>query len=262
MLVSVSDSSDTTIYAYDGDGNRISKTADSVTTKYINDVGLPLVQVLMETNESDTVLASYTYGNDLISSHNSSLSTDNYYQYDGLGTTRQMTDATEAVVASYTYDAFGNLISSTGTTTNAYGFTGEQQFGEADNLVFLRARYYDSRVGRFISRDPIGYWFHMDNLYSYCKNNSVNYVDLSGLAWWDPTSWNTTNYCGWTKSGPGSARSKIDACCKTHDECVSPKGDAGSCFQIGRKNVRDCNADLAKCALDLLGSARYIVIAL
>jgi len=60
-----------------------------------------------------------------------------------------------SVTVSYTYDSFGNLIDSTGTSDNTYSFTGEQQFGEADNLVLLRARYYDPRVGRFISRDPI-----------------------------------------------------------------------------------------------------------
>ena len=142
-------------YEYDPDGNRISKTANSVTTKYINDVALPLVQVLMETTDEDTVLATYTYGNDLISSTKYDILNTIYYHYDGLGSVRQLTDDNETVTASYTYDAFGNVIVSTGTTDNTYGFTGEQQFDEADGHVFLRARYYDSRVGRFISRDPI-----------------------------------------------------------------------------------------------------------
>ena len=127
------------------------------------------------------------------------ISSINYYHYDGLGTTRQLTDDTETIVASYTYDAFGNLIASTGATTNAYGFTGEQQFGEADNLVFLRARYYDSRVGRFISRDPIlqpikignnFFWplpSFLDspqelNPYVYCFNNPGNWIDPHGKA--------------------------------------------------------------------------------
>jgi hypothetical protein len=64
----------------------------------------------MEINESDTVLATYTYGNDLISMNRAG--TISYYQYDGLGTTRQLTDSSEAVVASFTYDSFGNLITS------------------------------------------------------------------------------------------------------------------------------------------------------
>jgi len=100
-------------------------------------------------------------------------------------------------MVSYTYDSYGNLIASSGSVDNAYGFTGEQQFGEADNLVFLRARYYDTRVGRFISRDPILTPMHIeDNFtwalpslisqpevlhpYIYCGNNPVNLVDPEG----------------------------------------------------------------------------------
>ena len=179
-LVAINSTLSTINHVYDGDGNRISKTTDGVKTNYINDVGLGLVQVLMETNEAGEVQASYTYGNDLISAHNWTLSTDHYYFYDGLGSVRQLTDDTETVVAEYTYDAFGNVIASSGTTTNTYGFTGEQQFGEADNLVFLRARYYDSSIGRFISRDPIGYWGGI-NIYGYCRNNPVNFMDPRGF---------------------------------------------------------------------------------
>jgi hypothetical protein len=63
---------------------------------------------------------------------------NSYYHYDGLGSTRKMTDSSQAVVASYTYDSFGNLIASSGSITNPYGFTGEQQFGEAAVLRAFR----------------------------------------------------------------------------------------------------------------------------
>jgi RHS repeat-associated protein len=152
LLLSVTESGGTTVYEYDGDGTRLSKTQAGVKTKYINDVALPLVQVLMETNNAGAVQAIYNYGQGLISMNRAGV--NSYYHYDGLGSTRQLTDSSETVVASYTYDGYGNLIASSGSANNAYGFTGEQQFTEADNLVFLRARYYDPRVGRFISKDP------------------------------------------------------------------------------------------------------------
>ncbi|MEN6383988.1 MAG: hypothetical protein ABFD79_02190, partial [Phycisphaerales bacterium] len=79
-------------------------------TKYINDVGMGLTQVLMETDNAGAVQAVYTYGNDLISMYRSGA--NSYYHYDGLGTTRQMTNSSGAVVASYTYDGFGNSVSS------------------------------------------------------------------------------------------------------------------------------------------------------
>jgi RHS repeat-associated protein len=107
----------------------------------------------METNSTGTVQAVYNYGNGLISMKRAGANT--YYNYDGLGSTRQLTNSGGSVAVSYTYDSIGNLIASSGSSANPYGFTGQQQFGEADSLVFLRARYYDPKIGRFISRDPM-----------------------------------------------------------------------------------------------------------
>ena len=82
-------------------------------------------------------------------------------------------------LASYEYDAFGNQKSSTGTwnNSNPIRYCGEY-YDKESGLIYLRARYYDSENGRFISEDPIkdGY-----NWYSYCGGNPVMFVDPLGL---------------------------------------------------------------------------------
>ena len=67
----------------------------------------------METTDTNTVQATYTYGNGLISVNREGA--NSYYHYDGLGSTRQLTDSSGDVTVSYTYDAFGNLIASSVT---------------------------------------------------------------------------------------------------------------------------------------------------
>lgn len=76
-----------------------------------------------------------------------------FYGYDGSGNVRQLTNSAGAVTDSYEYDAFGNLLNSTGTTPNVYMYRGEQ-FDSDLGLYYLRARYYNPITGRFMSRDP------------------------------------------------------------------------------------------------------------
>jgi len=167
-------------YTYDADGIRVSSTVNGVTTQYLVDKNRDYAQVLEE-RANDVLNASYVYGLDLISQSRGN--DDSFYLVDGLGSTRGLTDVNEVVTDSYSYDAFWNLIASTGNIENDYLFAGEQY--DADlSQYYLRQRYYNPSLGRFTRADS--YEGRRRNPmsrhdYLYGNANPVNYIDPSGL---------------------------------------------------------------------------------
>jgi RHS repeat-associated protein len=67
-----------------------------------------------------------------------------------------------------------------GEVKQPYGYTGREWDKEL-GLYYYRARYYDPKGGRFISKDPIGFEGGDVNLYRYVKNQPVDWIDPSGL---------------------------------------------------------------------------------
>ena len=167
-------------YAYDPDGTRVSKTVDGALVSYLVDKNRPYGQVLEERDGANQLLAAYTYGKDLINMRRGGV--ESYYHYDALGSACVLSDGSESVTDEYEYQAYGVLISQTGTTENAYLFTGEQ-FDPESGLYYLRARYYDPEIGRFITRDT---WRgdprrpSSINKYMYAEGNPVVFTDPSG----------------------------------------------------------------------------------
>src|SRR3989442_11236040 len=88
-----------------------------------------------------------------------------------------LTDANKVVKNRYVYDDFGGFRSKTEAIPNSYGFTGREM--DVLGLVFMRARYYDTDIGRFLTRDPAGL-VGGANRYSYVSNNPVSFTDPSG----------------------------------------------------------------------------------
>jgi len=89
-------------------------------------------------------------------------------------------DATQA--DSYVYDAFGTVITNTGTTANYYRYSGEQ-YDPNLGFYYLRDRYMNPNSGRFLSRDSFaGKSFDPVTLhrYTYCGNDPINHLDPSG----------------------------------------------------------------------------------
>ncbi len=90
------------------------------------------------------------------------------------------TDSSGAVSASVQFDAFGNVLSGSGTWKGQFGYAGKFGYQQDPDtgLKLLGHRYYDSDTGRFLTRDPAK---DGRNWYSYCRNNPVTYYDAEGL---------------------------------------------------------------------------------
>lgn len=123
-----------------------------------------------------------------------------YHHHDQLGSTRALTDANGAVVATYTYDPYGKLAGSTGSASNPFGYAGQYTDNET-GLQYLRARYYDPSTAQFLTVDPA------DNLtgsrYGYTDGNPLNASDPTGLRYEYTYTWNLGN---WGASAPFVAR--------------------------------------------------------
>ena len=175
------DGSDKSIqYQYDTNGTRISQIVDGQVTHFLVDKEQQEFAQVIEEYTNGIVNVSYTHGLDLISQQRSNKSF--FYHTDGIGSTRLLTNDSEAVVNSYVYDAYGKAISQMEGVRNSYKFTGEQ-FDENANLYYLRARYMNFKIGRFISRDPfLGLQERPLSLnkYLYAEGNPVNAIDPSG----------------------------------------------------------------------------------
>ena len=139
-------------YTYDADSRRVQQTNGAQVTNYLWDETSPYGDVVLETDGSGSILASYILGGtELLSQTRNGISS--YYLQDGQGSVRNLTDAAGNITDTYAYSAFGEVLSRTGSTVNPYQYT-SQQFDALTGLYNLRARYYDPRDGRFITIDP------------------------------------------------------------------------------------------------------------
>lgn len=125
----------------------------------------------------------YTYGIGLISSTQVAVSQKRWFHFDGLGSTRALTDYDENVTDTYEFSAFGVLESSTGTSVNPFRYVGQWGYyddgarGSQYGLLLLGVRYYSRATGRFLTWDEVS----SINLYTYVRNAATAAIDPSGM---------------------------------------------------------------------------------
>ncbi|MBS1717743.1 MAG: RHS repeat-associated core domain-containing protein [Armatimonadetes bacterium] len=158
----------TNTFAYNGLDTRTQKVDSSGTKNYRRD-GVGVTDPVL----SDGV-STFTPGTSIRTGSTSTYTTS------GLKNATGQTNASAALIATRTYDAFGNQTANTGTWSGPFGYAG--QFGyqeDADSgLKLLGHRYYDPSTGRFLTRDPAE---DGSNWYIYCGNNPVASADVDGL---------------------------------------------------------------------------------
>ena len=168
-------------FTYDAEGLRTGKTVNGEKTIYVWDGE----QVVMELSKGGAVQKRYIRGNDLVYADKGENTEKTYYVTDMHGNVVQLLDESGNVTKTYEYDSFGNEVKPEKKDENPYRYCGEYYDKETEE-VYLRARYYEPGVGRFITRDT--YTGESDeplslHLYTYCANDGVNMVDPSGHGW-------------------------------------------------------------------------------
>jgi RHS repeat-associated protein len=173
-LASAAVGGETSSYAYDGDGLRNGATRGATTTPYLWDIQGGLPQLV------DDGTNGYVQAGGLQEQINRSTNTPAFALADALGSIQTLTGAAGNVTGSTAYDAFGNTRSHTGEAT-IFGYAGQQT--DPTGLQYLRARYLDPSIGRFISPDsiqPSGPGTQGYNRCAYVQNDPTTFTDPSG----------------------------------------------------------------------------------
>jgi RHS repeat-associated protein len=183
----------TATYTYDGNGQRVKKVVNGVTTIFHYDES---GQLIAESNGSGAITAVYVYlnGQPLAKIEGTSVY---YYHNDALGTPQKMTDSTGTVVWAADYKPFGEVTITVSTITNNLRFPG-QYFDAETGLHQNRFRDYNFLTGRYVETDPLlsQFTFQTKNYfmtpylastpgklhgYVYAMNSPIILKDILGL---------------------------------------------------------------------------------
>ena len=165
---------------------RSSKTVNGVTTTFSYNGSLLMAQVQGSGTSQVKQLFSYDANGDVVSVNYNG--TEYFYLRNGQNDVVGLMDGSGNRVVEYTYDAWGKLISTTGTLATSLGADNPFRYrgyyyDTETGLYYLMTRYYDPEVCRFISADvymTTGQGVLGGNMWAYCLNNPILYSDTLG----------------------------------------------------------------------------------
>ena len=178
-------------FSYNDAGLRTEKTVNGSTRRYIWNSS----QLMADVGAADAFYFHYSSGGELIgyTYKTAEAETECILVKNQQGDVERVISADGTVLAAYTYDAWGNVLTSEGSlaTSNPIRYRG-YYFDTETSLYYVSSRYYDPEIGRFINSDDIDY-LGADgsplsyNLFAYCMNNPVNRFDVNGN--WSMPNW-------------------------------------------------------------------------
>ncbi|MGN7457400.1 polymorphic toxin-type HINT domain-containing protein [Paenibacillus pasadenensis] len=166
-------------YKYNGDGLMVERAENGSTRRYYYD-GDQIIAEATVNGTTITPVAQYIRGKQLIA--RLSGTTKHFYYYNGHGDVTELRSSTGALINRYSYDMWGNPLSVSEQVANPFRYSGEF-WDSTTELQYLRARWYDPSMGRFMSEDTFEGQFNNPltlNLYTYVYNNPLIYTDPTG----------------------------------------------------------------------------------
>jgi RHS repeat-associated protein len=255
-------------YEYNPLNQRTKKTAGGITTRFHYG---PSGELLFETGGGGN--KAYVYLNGMPLARIDSNSQIYYYHTDHLGAPQLMTNSAGITVWKALYEPFGKATVTVNTIANNLRYAG-QYFDQETGLHYNWHRYYDPKVGRYISSDPIGLEGGL-NTYSYAYNNPLRWTDPTGLM----------GFGGGGSANPGRPMPRrppghgnlwggpsrqdmvctkpmitlnpcVKDCCISHDECYERNGcNWSSWFGYSASACQQqCNIKTINCVLNAIGS--------
>ena len=168
-------------YAYDSTGNRIGVTNGSISARFVINPSSALPQVLMRIQNGLTNF--YVYGVGLLYQVTEGPAATNMltYHFDSRGSTVALTDGTGKVTDQMEYSAYATLTFHAGTNDTPFLYNGRYGvMSDPNGLLYMRARYYNPYICRFLNSDPSGFAGGL-NFYAYADGNPISMLDPFGL---------------------------------------------------------------------------------